>query len=115
MNFYFFSYHEGREGAEITCYNVVCCETRLNMATSVLSPELSLPSTPGCWVTRSQAALHLLGVLDTLTTAQDKRLTVRAQGEEVEVHDGKVFVWEDFSSVTRFESNFVHFDICFTF
>uniref|UniRef100_A0A1B6EGK8 PHR domain-containing protein n=1 Tax=Clastoptera arizonana TaxID=38151 RepID=A0A1B6EGK8_9HEMI len=99
------SCHEDIDGAEITCYNIVCCETRMQIKSSILSPELSLPSVPGCLVTRSQAALHLLGVLDTLTAAQDKRLVVKPQGEEAEVVDGKVFVWEDYSSVTRFESH----------
>lgn len=98
------SYQETPEGGEITCYNIVCCETRLDISASILSPELSLPSTPGCLVTRSQAALHLLGVLDTLTAAQDKKLTVRVPGEDADVHDGKVFIWDDFSTVNRFES-----------
>lgn len=98
------SYQETQEDGEITCYNIVCCETRLDISASILSPELSLPSTPGCSVTRSQAALHLLGVLDTLTAAQDKKLTVRVAGEDADMHSGKVFIWDDFSTVNRFES-----------
>lgn len=54
-------------------------------------------------MTRGQAALHLLGVLDTLTQAQQKNLTVRPPGDNLDTPD-KVYIWDDFSVVNRFES-----------
>lgn len=87
----------------MSCYHVVCCEARLEVAACILSPQLSLPWTPACLVTRSQAALHILGVLDTLTQAQEKRLTVRTQSDSQEPLY-KVSSWDDFTVVNRFES-----------
>lgn len=102
--FFISSYNEGENGPEVSCYNVVCSETRLDPIPHILYPELALPNVPGCFVTRSHAALHLLGALDTLTQAQDLRLTIRPHGEEKTTNQNKVYIWEDFSSVTRFES-----------
>ena len=101
---FFFSYHPGTH--DMTCYNVVACESRTtaSLPPSVLSPELALPVVASCFVTRSQAALHLLSCLDTLTQAQDQRFTVREDSEERQAGCGKVYSREDFSAVTRFES-----------
>lgn len=103
-NVYFISYHPGTH--DMTCYNVVACESRASvlLRPSILSPELSLPVVPSCFVTRSQAALHLLSCLDTLTQAQDHRFTVREDSEDRQAGCGKVYSREDFSAVTRFES-----------
>ena len=92
----------------MTCYNVVACETRAtaSLPPSILSPELALPVVATCFVTRSQAALHLLSCLDTLTQAQDQRFTVREDSEDRQAGCGKVYSREDFSAVTRFESKF---------
>ncbi|XP_054276655.1 E3 ubiquitin-protein ligase MYCBP2-like [Macrosteles quadrilineatus] len=98
------SYSETGDSPEVVCHHVVCCETRLEVAACILSPQLSLPWTPGCLVTRTQAALHLLGVLDTLTAAQERRLTLCPQGDTADPQD-KVFIWDDFSTVNRFESH----------
>ncbi|XP_046683725.1 E3 ubiquitin-protein ligase MYCBP2 isoform X4 [Homalodisca vitripennis] len=97
-------YSDSGDSPEINSYNVVCCENRLEVEECILRPQLSLPWTPGCQVTRYQAALHLLGVLDTLTQAQEKRLTVRAHTDQTETQD-KVFIWDDFCTVNRFESH----------
>ncbi|KAJ9574765.1 hypothetical protein L9F63_008079, partial [Diploptera punctata] len=97
------SYHPGTH--DMTCYNVVGCETRAtaSLPPSILSPELALPVVASCFVTRSQAALHLLSCLDTLTQAQDQRFTVREDSEDRQAGCGKVYSREDFSAVTRFE------------
>lgn len=99
------SYHPGSH--EISCYNVVAAETAATgLPSSVLSHELALPVVPSCFVTRSQAALHLLGCLDTLTQAQDRNMVVREDTDERQPGCGKVYSREDFSAVTRFESEY---------
>lgn len=85
---------------------MVACESRATafLPPSILSPELALPVVASCFVTRSQAALHLLSCLDTLTHAQDQHFTVREDSEDNQAGCGKVYSREDFSAVTRFES-----------
>ncbi|XP_063236464.1 E3 ubiquitin-protein ligase MYCBP2 isoform X2 [Bacillus rossius redtenbacheri] len=99
------SYHAASN--EMACYNPVASEAQTSdsLQLSVLSPELALPVAPGCFVTRSQAALHLLCCLDTLTQAQEQRLVVREEGSARRAGCGKVYSREDFSAVTRFESH----------
>nr|CAD7200761.1 unnamed protein product [Timema douglasi] len=97
------SYHPGSH--TMSCYNVVACEAADSLPPSVLSPEMALPVVPGCFVTRSQAALHLLSCLDTLTQAQELRIVVQEESEERPQGCGKVYSREDFSAVTRFESH----------
>jgi E3 ubiquitin-protein ligase MYCBP2 len=96
------------------CYNVVACESRATefLPPSILSPELALPVVTSCFVTRSQAALHLLSCLDTLTQAQDQRFTIREESEDRLAGCGKVYSREDFSAVTRFESKLQVKKIC---
>lgn len=118
----------------MSCYNVVACEafnnlknnnTSNNIGTNILSPELALPEIPSCFVTRSHAALHLLGCLDTLTREQtvvqvpsDITFTGKTvsgtslRGEQIigslpgrRGGIGKVYSREDFAAVTRFESH----------
>jgi E3 ubiquitin-protein ligase MYCBP2 len=88
------------------CYSVVACESRATefLPPSILSAELALPVVASCFVTRSQAALHLLGCLDTLTQAQDHRFTVGEESDDKQAGCGKVYSREDFAAVTRFES-----------
>ncbi|CAG2064195.1 unnamed protein product, partial [Timema podura] len=83
------SYHPGSHN--MSCYNVVACEAAESLPPSVLSPEMALPVVPGCFVTRSQAALHLLSCLDTLTQAQELRIIVREESEERPQGCGKVY------------------------
>lgn len=91
---------------ETNCYNVISTEARsiAGLETSILSPELALPIVANCFVTRSQAALHLLGCLDTLTQAQDEKLVVAEEHECAQTSQGKVYSREDFVTVSRFES-----------
>ncbi|KAK0177732.1 hypothetical protein PV328_001750 [Microctonus aethiopoides] len=92
---------------ELCPYNVITTEARTisNLNVSILSPGLALPVVPMCFVTRTQAAMHLLGCLDTLTQAQDERLTVVEENETNQLAHDKVFSREDFVTVNRFENH----------
>lgn len=91
---------------EISLYNIISTEARTisGLEASILSPGLALPVVPTCFVTRSQAAMHLLACLDTLTQAQDENLTIVEENECDQSTHGKVYSREDFSTVSRFES-----------
>uniref|UniRef100_T1JCF5 RCR-type E3 ubiquitin transferase n=1 Tax=Strigamia maritima TaxID=126957 RepID=T1JCF5_STRMM len=94
---------------QINCYNVVASEAqRFNSESfsmpDVLSPELALPVHNACTVTRSHAALHLLGCLDTLNIAQDRNLRVQ-EDDSTRQSVSHVYSKEDFSAVSRFESH----------
>lgn len=92
---------------EISYYNVISTEARTmqNLEVSILSPGLALPIVPSCYVTRSQAAMHLLACLDTLTQAQDEKLTIVEGSENNQSTHGKVYSREDFATVSRFENH----------
>lgn len=92
---------------DITYYNVISTEARAipNLEVSILTPGLALPVVSTCYVTRSQAAMHLLACLDTLTQAQDERLAVAEGNENNQIANGKVYAREDFATVTRFENH----------
>ncbi|CAG9838821.1 unnamed protein product [Diabrotica balteata] len=73
---------------------------------SILSPELALPVTTNCYVTRFQAAINLLCCLDILTMSHDLQIT--AINETVDERcqmTGKQYSKEDFQAVNRFESH----------
>lgn len=70
----------------------------------MFDPDLVLPITPGCLVKRSQAALHLLGALDTLAQAQYYKLEVGPEILEKQLGPTKAYTLQDFSAVNRFES-----------
>ncbi|XP_076623337.1 MYC binding protein highwire isoform X2 [Colletes latitarsis] len=92
---------------EISLYNIISTETRTipGLEVSILSPGLALPVVSNCFVTRSQAAMHLLGCLDTLTQAQDESLCIIEENECNQTTHGKVYSHEDFVTVNRFESH----------
>ena len=71
---------------------------------SILSPDLALPVTSGCLVSRSQAALNLLSCLDTITGSPSATLT-RSEEESRGTGSLKALSKEDFSIVNRFESH----------
>ncbi|XP_056648043.1 E3 ubiquitin-protein ligase MYCBP2 isoform X1 [Diorhabda sublineata] len=73
---------------------------------SILSPELSLPVTTNCYVTRFQAAINLLCCLDILTISHDLQITAVNEAIDERCHtSGKQYSKEDFQSVNRFESH----------
>lgn len=73
---------------------------------SILSPELALPVTTNCHVTRFQAAINLLCCLDILTIAHELQITaVNETVDERQLMSGKQYSKEDFQSVNRFESH----------
>ncbi|XP_063987126.1 E3 ubiquitin-protein ligase MYCBP2 isoform X2 [Diachasmimorpha longicaudata] len=91
---------------ELSPHNVISTEARKvpGLNTWILSPSLSLPVIPLCFVTRTQAAMHLLGCLDTVTQAQEERLLVVEENEMNQSHD-KVYSREDYATVSRFENH----------
>ncbi|XP_017880442.1 E3 ubiquitin-protein ligase MYCBP2-like [Ceratina calcarata] len=92
---------------EISLYNIISTEARTipGLEASILSPGLALPVISNCFVTRSQAAMHLLACLDTLTQAQDENLSIVEENECNQSTHGKVYSREDFVTVNRFESH----------
>lgn len=73
---------------------------------AILSPELALPVTSNCHITRLQAAIHLLCCLDTLTMAYDLQLSsMKEESEERQMVSEKQYSREDFQVVNRFESH----------
>ncbi|KAG9492128.1 hypothetical protein GDO78_000574 [Eleutherodactylus coqui] len=95
---------------ELWCYNAVVADSRLPSAPdmqlrcSILSPELALPTGQKAVTTRSHAALHILGCLDTLAAMQDLKMGVSSTEEETQ-SVLKVYSKEDYSVVNRFESH----------
>lgn len=71
----------------------------------MLEPSLCLPAAAGCQVRRSQAALHLLAALDTLTQAHALHMDVTPEVPEALPGPAKAFSVQDFSPVNRFESH----------
>ncbi|XP_077200061.1 E3 ubiquitin-protein ligase MYCBP2 isoform X16 [Paroedura picta] len=95
---------------ELWSYNAVVADSRLPSAPdmpsrcSILSPELALPAGSKALTTRSHAALHILGCLDTLAAMQDLKMGVANTEEETQAVM-KVYSKEDYSIVNRFESH----------
>ncbi|KAM9172750.1 E3 ubiquitin-protein ligase MYCBP2 isoform 15-T15 [Pangshura tecta] len=95
---------------ELWSYNAVVADSRLPSAPdmqsrcSILSPELALPTGSKALTTRSHAALHILGCLDTLAAMQDLKMGVANTEEETQAVM-KVYSKEDYSMVNRFESH----------
>ncbi|XP_074845195.1 E3 ubiquitin-protein ligase MYCBP2 isoform X7 [Carettochelys insculpta] len=95
---------------ELWSYNAVVADSRLPSAPdmqsrcSILSPELALPTGSKAVTTRSHAALHILGCLDTLAAMQDLKMGVANTEEETQAVM-KVYSKEDYSIVNRFESH----------
>jgi len=92
---------------EISLYNIISTEVRAipGLEASMLNPGLALPVVSTCFVTRSQAAMHLLACLDTLTQAQDENLSIVEENECNQSMHGKVYSREDYATVSRFESH----------
>lgn len=83
---------------------MVASEARTLPSHSILGPALCLPSTAGCHIRRSQAALHLLAALDTLAQAHALHMDVIPEAPEALPGPSKTFSIQDFSAVNRFES-----------
>lgn len=77
-----------------------------SLLSTMLSPELALPITPNCLVTRFQAAINLLCCLDILTVAHDSQLMLLNEAsDERQLISGKNYSREDFLAVNRFENH----------
>ena len=57
------------ETRTVQCHNPKTNNIELEGKQCIMSPDLALPVTPGCLVSRSQAALNLLSCLDTITSS----------------------------------------------
>lgn len=91
---------------DIKVSNKAKCSFKKFHISSILSPELALPVTKECHVTRFQAAINLLCCLDILTTAHELHLpTGREDIEENQFMTCKEYSKEDFQVVNRFESH----------
>ncbi|XP_048243746.1 E3 ubiquitin-protein ligase MYCBP2-like isoform X7 [Haliotis rufescens] len=94
---------------EVNCYNVLVTESHDLQSVDpgycdLFSPELAVPTRMGCHATRSHAALHMLGSLDTLTTAHLLNMTVIEEAREKQ-STSKIYTREDYSIINRFESH----------
>ena len=92
------------ETGTVQCHNPTSTDTELEGKQNILSPDLALPVTTNCLVSRSQAALNLLSCLDTITSSPVGNLS---PGEEdgARVAGAKAYSKEDFSIVNRFDSH----------
>ena len=72
--------------------------------TTIMSPELALPMSPGSLVSRNQASLNLLSCLDTLNLMPDVNLSAM-EDDAAKNLANKSFTKEDFNVVNRFDSH----------
>lgn len=113
---------------EICCYNVIASDIQNNSIVtsekkiltdvktvdknsklvngfnllSILSAELALPVVSNCFITRLQAAIHLLSSLDTLTIAHEMKMTaIKEEIDDRQLVTGKTYCREDFQTVNR--------------
>ncbi|XP_043461333.1 E3 ubiquitin-protein ligase MYCBP2 isoform X1 [Leptopilina heterotoma] len=95
------------ETNEISSYNIISADSKVipSLEMSILNPGLALPVVPNCFVTRSQAAIHLLSCLDTLTQIQDDKLTIMEESDSNQSTHNKIYNREDFVTVSRFENH----------
>ena len=92
------------ETGTVQCHNPTTNDIELEGKQCIMSPDLALPVTPGCLVSRSQAALNLLSCLDTITSSPTGNLT-HTEEESSRAGSSKAFSKEDFSIVNRFDSH----------
>jgi E3 ubiquitin-protein ligase MYCBP2 len=74
------------------------------MPSTILSPELALPMSPGSLVSRNQTSLNLLSCLDMLNLMPDVNLSA-IEEDSAKSMANKSFTKEDFSVVNRFDSH----------
>jgi E3 ubiquitin-protein ligase MYCBP2 len=72
----------------------------------IFRPALTLPVVPSSKVTQTQAALHLLCCLDSLTRCQQIPIKEITSQDPQKTMVNRCFTKEDFSIVNRFESVF---------
>ncbi|XP_074033015.1 MYC binding protein highwire isoform X2 [Leptinotarsa decemlineata] len=90
---------------DITSYDPETPDVSFQLA-SILSPELALPVTTNCFVTRFQAAINLLCCLDILSIAHQMQIsTINDIIDDRQLMSGKQYSKEDFQAVNRFESH----------
>ena len=92
------------ETGTIQCHNPTSTDTELEGKQNILSPDLALPVTTDCLVSRSQAALNLLSCLDTITSSPVGNL-IAGEEDSSRVAGTKAYSKEDFSIVNRFDSH----------
>lgn len=72
----------------------------VSLPSTIISPELSLPMSSGCLVSRNQASLNLLSCLDTLNQIPEVNLTV-IEEDSNKAANQKNYTKEDFCVVNR--------------
>ena len=92
------------ETGTVQCHNPTTTDIELEGKQNIMSPDLALPVTTGCLVSRSQAALNLLSCLDTITSSPLSSLA-HADEDTGRVGSSKAYSKEDFSIVNRFDSH----------
>lgn len=73
---------------------------QMSLPSTIISPELSLPMSSGCLVSRNQASLNLLSCLDTLNQIPDVNLIVMDEDSN-KTATQKNYTKEDFCVVNR--------------
>ena len=74
----------------------------VSLPSTIISPELSLPMSSGCLVSRNQASLNLLSCLDTLNQIPEVNLTVMDEDANKAANQ-KNYTKEDFCVVNRYD------------
>ena len=87
----------------VQCHNPTTHDMELEGKQNIMTPDLALPVTPGCLVSRSQAALNLLSCLDTITSSP--ATLTHCEEENTRLGTAKSYSKEDFSIVNRFDSH----------
>ena len=88
----------------VQCHNPTSTDIELEGQKNILAPDLALPVSSGCLVSRSQAALNLLSCLDTITSSPATNLA-HADEDSARLGGAKAYSKEDFSIVNRFDSH----------
>ena len=102
--------YDGREHALksyfpiMTDLNEKKAENEIMESATIFSPELALPTTSGCLVSRNQASLNLLSCLDALTQMPEVNLS-SLEEDPTKAGLNKTYTKEDFNVVNRFDSH----------
>ena len=91
------------ETGTVQCHNPTTHDIELEGKQNIMTPDLALPVTPSCLVSRSQAALNLLSCLDTITSSPGN--LTHCDEENTRLGTSKSYSKEDFSIVNRFDSH----------
>ena len=89
----------------VQCHNPTTNDIELEGKQNIMTADLALPVSPGCLVSRSQAALNLLSCLDTITSVSPLNSLSHSDEDSARLGSSKAYSKEDFSIVNRFDSH----------